>query len=577
MADKLESLEVEVSYKATTAASKINEVTSAVKKLSGTLKTQDAAKGMKKLGDAASKATSPLQTLLSSVKRIAFYRMIRSAIKAVTEALQEGVENVYRYSKAVGGDIAAAYDRIAGATSQMKNQLGAAWATLVATIEPILVRLINFITLIIEKITQLFAALSGKSYYLKATNLATEWAESTEKGSKAAKEWRNQLLGFDEINRLEAPSNGGGSDDGKDYGAMFQQVALEPWAMNLKNLLDELRQAIAWMNNDLGTLAGELETVGIQAEYAYDATAQLFPKPKNSTIQPVLTQVMGNLTALQTAFNNISVASQLFFAQMEFSASVWKQNISDAFSSVKESVSQNLELINQKMKSFSASVVVVAATVSIVISNAWTKVVTGIQSALNAIQTFASNFLSRLATTISNGLENIWQTVSSWASRLWERLTGIGQTISSIVSTKWDSYLEQRSYNMQNGVTYEPQGIFGNAAGTTGILGGLASLASTLSTIPVFGTGGFPEDGLFFANHSEMVGQFSNGRTAVANNEQIVEGIKAGVYDAVVSAMSNSNSGTTIPIEIDGRRVAEILFPYNRMVDARHGTSLINA
>ena len=50
--------------------------------------------------------------------------------------------------------------------------------------------------------------------------------------------------------------------------------------------------------------------------------------------------------------------------------------------------------------------------------------------------------------------------------------------------------------------------------------------------IPRFATGGFPEDGLFMANHNELVGKFSNGKTAVANNEQIVEGITGGVYAA---------------------------------------------
>jgi len=47
--------------------------------------------------------------------------------------------------------------------------------------------------------------------------------------------------------------------------------------------------------------------------------------------------------------------------------------------------------------------------------------------------------------------------------------------------------------------------------------------------IPTFSTGGFPEDGLFMANHGELVGKFSNGRTVVANNEQIIDGIQRGV------------------------------------------------
>lgn len=51
----------------------------------------------------------------------------------------------------------------------------------------------------------------------------------------------------------------------------------------------------------------------------------------------------------------------------------------------------------------------------------------------------------------------------------------------------------------------------------------------TIPHIPEFATGGFPEDGLFMANHGELVGKFANGRTAVANNEQIIDGIQRGV------------------------------------------------
>ena len=52
--------------------------------------------------------------------------------------------------------------------------------------------------------------------------------------------------------------------------------------------------------------------------------------------------------------------------------------------------------------------------------------------------------------------------------------------------------------------------------------------------LKAYAKGGFPdeEDGLFFANHNELVGKFSNGKTAVANNDQIVSGIQNGVYAA---------------------------------------------
>lgn len=60
-----------------------------------------------------------------------------------------------------------------------------------------------------------------------------------------------------------------------------------------------------------------------------------------------------------------------------------------------------------------------------------------------------------------------------------------------------------------------------------------------LGKIPTFQTGGFPEDGLFMANHNELLGKFSNGKTAVANNEQIISGIEGGVERAMTNSLMN--------------------------------------
>lgn len=66
--------------------------------------------------------------------------------------------------------------------------------------------------------------------------------------------------------------------------------------------------------------------------------------------------------------------------------------------------------------------------------------------------------------------------------------------------------------------------------------------------IPQYAEGGFPEDGFFYANHGELVGQFSNGKTAVANNQQIVEGIKQGVAEAIRENGSGSGGDWVIQI-----------------------------
>lgn len=81
--------------------------------------------------------------------------------------------------------------------------------------------------------------------------------------------------------------------------------------------------------------------------------------------------------------------------------------------------------------------------------------------------------------------------------------------------------------------------------------------------ISTFATGGFPEDGLFMANHGELVGKFSNGKTAVANNAQIVEGIEAGVYRAVTAANNNGgkSGGSTpvIKVYVGGKEVTDVV------------------
>lgn len=96
--------------------------------------------------------------------------------------------------------------------------------------------------------------------------------------------------------------------------------------------------------------------------------------------------------------------------------------------------------------------------------------------------------------------------------------------------------------------------------------------------LPKFAGGGFPENGLFMANSSEMVGRFSNGRTAVANNEQIVEGISAGVYNAVAAALASSSNGNSgyiaNTIVVDGEVIARTVTKAQERQQMRYSPSM---
>lgn len=92
-----------------------------------------------------------------------------------------------------------------------------------------------------------------------------------------------------------------------------------------------------------------------------------------------------------------------------------------------------------------------------------------------------------------------------------------------------------------------------------------------------FADGGFPMPGqLFVAREAgpELVGTIG-GRTAVANNDQIVAAVSQGVYSAVVAAMSSSSGGDSnvqsINVYLDGKQI------YNsvKKVEAERGVSLM--
>jgi len=83
------------------------------------------------------------------------------------------------------------------------------------------------------------------------------------------------------------------------------------------------------------------------------------------------------------------------------------------------------------------------------------------------------------------------------------------------------------------------------------------SLISIPQITKRYADGGFLEDGLFTMNQGEIAGKFNNGKSVVANNEQIIAGISEGVYSAVVAAMGNGGNkeSQNINVYLDGKQI----------------------
>lgn len=158
---------------------------------------------------------------------------------------------------------------------------------------------------------------------------------------------------------------------------------------------------------------------------------------------------------------------------------------------------------------------------------------------------------------VKNIFKGVWTSLSGIVSKVWDTILHLftkgGQIFSGVVegiANVFKSIVNTliRGINKVIAVPFNAINGLLNNIRNTGIfdLKPFAFIpynALPVPRIPTFSTGGFPEDGLFMANRRELVGKFSNGKTAVANNEQIIDGIKQGVYEAVMEAMSQQKGG----------------------------------
>ena len=204
--------------------------------------------------------TSGLGKLFNSMKRIAMYRAIRFMFAQLTQAMKEGINNLYQYSTIMGGTFAQSMDRLATSGQYLKNSLGAMAAPIINALAPAIDFVIDKIVTLLNFINMLFARLSGASSFTAAKKNATSYGDSLEKAggsaAKAAKEIRDATTGIDELNIImqKDDTGGGGGGGGADYGSMFEELPIDN---SVSDFADKLKQAFDNANwKELGTLIG---------------------------------------------------------------------------------------------------------------------------------------------------------------------------------------------------------------------------------------------------------------------------------------------------------------------------------
>lgn len=231
----------------------------------------------KRMGESIKTATSKVGQLFAAFKRIAMYRLLRSAIKAITEAFKEGTKNAYEYSKALGGQFAKSMDSLATEALYLKNSLGAMVIPLVNAITPAINFVIDKFVDLLNVVNQVIARLSGASTWTRALKYPKQYGEEATSAGKAMKELKATILGIDEINPLQDNSDRGGSGGGSgmDASQMFEEVALDgenafggifdtfkkAWDKNGASVIESIRNAFGEFKELIGQFGSDFAFV----------------------------------------------------------------------------------------------------------------------------------------------------------------------------------------------------------------------------------------------------------------------------------------------------------------------------
>lgn len=156
----------------------------------------------------------------------------------------------------------------------------------------------------------------------------------------------------------------------------------------------------------------------------------------------------------------------------------------------------------------------------------------------NILEKTKGEYWTKALSGVSGAFETTFRGVANGIATIMNTLI---EQINASMNVKWDNLVVN---------------------GQTVLAAGEAKLL-TITPIPMYERGGFPEDGLFYANHNEMVGGFTNGRTAVANNEMIVDGIRNGVQAAMSDVVFNMLNPYLSDIAQSSRETANKDFSVN--------------
>ena len=486
----------------------LNSISSVLSKIGsiGSKAFEKIGKSTKKANNSSRGYQKGLRGLLGTAKRFLIFGTFFTIQRQVSQAFSEGTQNLYQYSKAIDGTFAKSMDRIATSFLYLKNAIGAAVAPIINAVTPALESLIDTVAEFGNKLAETFAALSGATTFKKAIKSHKEYAE-------AVNNTNNALAKFDEINNITTSK----SKEKQDFGSMFveTQVSTPDWANDI---------AKGIKNRDWNSVGS------ILSEKLNEQVQKLDDTNIGKKIGSKLNQALDFANGFIKTFDFGKFTTTLLNEITDFIEEIDWTNVGELFGNLLKGALNIIESIAEWIANWDTTKIG-DALVDFVKGIEWKEVGKAFWNALLAALKATSNILfgkSTVGTALSSTLDFFKIDDRSFKERATE-----------LFSKVFSSFLKNDLPQMQKNPFAYFLGLFRKIQG--------------------FADGGYPASGEIFISREngipEMVGSIG-GRTAVANNDQIVEAVSVGVYNAVVDAMSRSggNKQPTI-VQINGREV----------------------
>ena len=254
--------------------------------------------------------------LLSRVSRLAsrvfLFSMITTGLRAVRDWM---------------GNVITSNDEASAALARLKGALLTMVQPLVSVVIPAFTTLVNLLTAIVGKVAAFISALGGKTVQQSAdaAKALNKQANAIGGVGSAAEEAQKQLLGFDEINRLESTDTSGGGGGGAGTTDIQPDFS---WADSVSETMDRIAKYVlliaaglalwkigSMLSGQLGTILSTLGLILIAVGLlliAWDGIRDAWENGVDwGNMAEMILGVAGAATALYLAFGGIAAGITL--------------------------------------------------------------------------------------------------------------------------------------------------------------------------------------------------------------------------------------------------------------------------